>query len=95
MVRKSTDGKMWLEVRDTLVSMQPKLSEKALVIAFSALTPEEWEEVLDASDPDDLPELRRLRKLAVHRNWRLKNREQEAERHREFYERTKKQTAKK
>jgi hypothetical protein len=90
-VVQSSDGRKWILLSRTIPNL---VGEKPLIIAFSALTTEEWEEVLDAADPEDLPRLRRLRKLAVHRLWRLRHRDEEAERHRQFYE-TKKARAKK
>jgi hypothetical protein len=65
-----------------------QIDEKPLIVAFSALSPEEWEEVLEATDAEDIPTLRRLRKLGLHRNWRARNREAEIERHRDYYRST-------
>jgi hypothetical protein len=85
-VQSIPDGRTWIFLMHHITNL---VGEKPIIIAFSALTPEEWQEVLEAADPEELPELRRLRKLAIHRVWRLRHRDQEAERHREFYERKK------
>jgi hypothetical protein len=92
---QSSDGEKWIYfIGSWPKQMGEVVGEKPLIIAISALTAEEWQEVLDAAEPDDLPKLRRLRKLAVHRNWRLKHRDEESERHRTFYETKRKPKAK-
>ena len=69
--------------------LQIAQDEHKAVVFISALTSSEWEDVLRTGSEEeqtDLADLRRLRKLALHRQWRLRNIEQEKERHRRSYQ---------
>lgn len=60
--------------------------QRQAVVFLSALTADEWDDVLRLVPVAELLAFRRLRKLAMHRVWRLRHLDAERERHRRNYQ---------
>lgn len=60
-------------------------SREAVVFLTVGITERDWRVIVSNADEDDLPALRKIRKLSNHRRWRRRNAQAERARHRAYY----------